>query len=888
MKLFRTIQAIFRKKKLEADMAEEMRLHLERRIEENIADGMSPKEARYSALRKFGGLDQVKEIAREQRRGAWLEQFLNDLRFAGRQLAKSPGFTSVALLTLVLGIGATTAIFSVVNTHLLDPLPDDDENRLIEIFERSTATSERRSNTSAFVFKQVQGQPDTFAAATSFNGDYMQVSDGDFFTHVVGSRVTPEFFDFFRMQPLLGRWLTADERASGQEDLIVISYAWWQARFGGDPTIVGRSLKVQNQFYKDSSYTVIGVMPPQFQFPSRAIAYWRQRRFSAEELSQPGLPNDTVFARLAPGVTLEGAQALLDVQRAALVRDFSSSPRAGLFKPEGHVTRIRPMRDFFVAPELRRSLWSTAVAVGAVLLIVCANLANLQLARGESRLREMSVRAALGATRTRLVRLLLAESLLLSLLGGAGGLVLALWLRELAEALLPAYAPVLRAASVDRATLAWTAGISLFCGVAFGLLPAWRNASDGGLGQSLRNAALTTSGSRRQRWFRDGLVVAQVALALVLLAGAGLLVRSIMRLLQVDLGLNPAGLVSVHPGFPLNYYRTPEQRIAVTRDVGARLAALPGTLAVGMQANGGSSSHYLQDSSAPIYLTRIDVGTGELDYLKALGATLTSGRWLEPADDQRGQRAVIVNETLARQCWPGQSAIGQRLYTVAAHRQNETGAFIFSEVVGVVKDFKTWSLEAEVRPTYFMPAGQRDPMARVYHLRTQLDPASVTAALQRISKEAIAGPTLPQIDWVEQQLYASTATRRLLTWLLTALAALGLFLAMLGVFAVLLHGVLRRTKEIGIRVALGAQARDVLTMVFRHGLKLVALGMVAGLIGAFWATRLMRSLLFDITPGDPGVFATIPLLLLAVALLACWVPARRATKVDPMVALRTE
>ncbi|PYJ83724.1 MAG: hypothetical protein DME22_15050 [Verrucomicrobia bacterium] len=804
---------------------------------------------------------------------------MNDLKFACRQLLKNPGFTAVAVLTLALGIGATTAIFGVINAHLLDPIPGENEQRLVQINEIDLRDS-RPGGASAFLVQELIRHRDTFEKLTANRSDALELVGEEFLEHVWGSQVTPEFFEFFDTQPSLGRWLTQEETESAVEDVLVISHDWWQSRFGGDPAVLGRRLKAKDTQATEATYTIIGVMPPHFQFPSRETRYWRPLRFAPAELAIPVGRNYEAFARLSPGVSIGGAQAVLDTLTARPSRDFPSDSK-------DYVIKARPMRDFFIAPEVRRTLWSAAVAVGFVLLIVCANLGNLQLARGESRLKELSVRSALGAGRWRLIQQLLTESVVLSLLGGAGSLLLALWLRPILESLVPGFAPVLRSTGLDGAMFAWTLGIATTCGIAFGLYPAWR-ATKGRLSDSLKDSAHTTSTGWSQRWFRHSLVVMQVALALMLLTGAGLLVRSIVQLLRTDPGLDPASLVTVWPGVRSERYPTWEQQRAVTQDIATRLAALPGTTAVGVAQGRGSSYHFVPDKAEPFRVSVVLVGTGDTDFFRALGARLKQGRWLEPSDDHEGQHAAMVNETLAALFWPGESAIGKRFYDVGPQQQVSGPKRIY-DVVGVVRNFSEWRLGTKQGPTCFVPlAGHREPLATTYYVRTALDPASLGTGVRRVSKEIIPGSHAPEIVWVERELYASTATRRMLTVLLSALAAVGLFLSMLGVFGVLLHAVLQRTKEIGIRMALGAQQRDVLAMVLRQGLRLVGVGLLIGLAGALALARLLRGLLFGVSPSDPITFAAVPLLLLCVALLACWLPARRAAKVDPMEALRYE
>jgi predicted permease len=802
---------------------------------------------------------------------------MNDLKFAARQLLKNRGFTAVAVLTLALGIGGTTAIFGVINTYILDPVPLKNARRLIEINE-FYRPRQLRVWVSPPLYQDLVQQRNLFEEVIAFQFDALPIPGGELMENLTGARVSHNFFNLFAIPPLLGRWLTKEEQDAAVEDVLVISYATWQARFGGAPDVLGRKLRT-----KDATYTIIGVMPAHFQFPSRINQYWRPFHFNAGEVSDPShrsKRNYYTFALLAPDVSPPQAQAFLDTLGARLARDFPNFPS----QCKDFVIQSRPLRDFFVAPELQRTLWSVALAIGFVLVIACANLANLQLGRTEARSREISIRMALGAGRRRVVRQLLTESFLLSLAGGAGGLLVALWLRQMLGTLLPAVAPVVRPAGLDRAMLVWTFGISALCAIAFGFFPAWR-ASGVRLSESLKGATAATP-APAQKWFRHSLVIGEVALAMVLLTSAGLLVRSVLNLLRLDPGLDPQHLTSVTFNVPAELGHR-----ATMRELAARLAASPGITAVGRGPISGvesSGDYYLPERAEPVQLGMNKVGVGECDFFRTIGARLKDGRWLEPSDIPESQSAVLINETLASRCWPGERAVGKRLYHKADRSNDHPSGFF--EVVGVVQDFYTWSLEWETLPSLFVPDGrtQRGGMSSTLYVRTTLGPASFLAGLRRVTREVMPNTTEPWIVWVQQQLYASTVTRRLFMGFLAAFAGIGLFLSLLGIFGVLTHAVMRRTKEIGVRMALGAQRADVLAQVLGEGMKLTGAGILIGLAGAFALTRLLRSQLFGIGPTDAATFVLVPLLLAVAALLACWIPAWRAAKKDPTEALRYE
>ncbi|MEO6567392.1 MAG: ABC transporter permease, partial [Opitutaceae bacterium] len=559
MKILSKFTALFRKQKLDADMAEEMRSHLERRTQANLTAGMSPDEARYAAQRQFGGVEQLKETAREQRGFVWLEQSVRDVRYAFRKLARAKGFTAVALLTLAIGIGGTTAIFGVIDARLLRPIPGSVNQRSVHILEHNQATG-KKSQASAQLHSQLSQLPDVFEKTFMLDLTTVdRIADGDLVETPRGCGVTPGFFEFLGVPPLLGRWLVNNETNSADENAIVISHGWWLARFGGDSNVIGRQVKTTNALW-----TIVGVMPQHFQFPNAAFQFWRPFDFQTAAAQPAMLRNYYTFARLAPGVSEQSAQSALDVLAERMARQFP--------KEYANVSvKLEPLRDYIIPPEVRGTLWASTAAIALILLIVCANMANLQLARSGLRARELAICGALGASRWRIARQLLAESLVLSLVGGVAGLLLALWLRQPLEKLVPINAPLLAPTGINGAMLAWTIGISVLCGIAFGFFPAW-HAADIRVNETLKQAGPAASSGRKEKWFRHGLVVAQVALATVLLSGAGLLVRSVAVLLLTDPGVNPTNLAAVTIRLtPLRLLVGPKaQQLPLTRAIAAR------------------------------------------------------------------------------------------------------------------------------------------------------------------------------------------------------------------------------------------------------------------------------------------------------------------------------
>lgn len=886
MKLLSQFLNLFRRRKLETEMQAEILHHLAEQTRRNEAAGMPLAEAYYTAERQFGNVASVQEQAREGRTWAWLEQSFKDLRFAGRVLAKQRVFTLIAVLTLSVGIGASSAILGVIRAHVLDPVPGHDEDRLVELYGETAFALERRFiATSYYVGHQAKQMPEVFDKTAIFFPTATEVSDGDFFQTINGASVDGGFFDFLGTPPLLGRWLNEEDVRAATRENIVISYKWWQTRFGGDPAVIGRQIRVRED--QEVMRTIVGVMPPEFRFPTGMTDYWQTLVVKASELAKPGSPNYRVFGRLAPGVTVEKAQAALNVLHTNMTQEFESDPTiSNISKPSGRALKLRPLMEFFVEPKVRHSVWVVAVAAVVVLLIVCTNLALLQLARGEARKSEIAVRVALGAGRGRILRQLLIESLLLAAGGGCGGLLLAHWLRQLGDALLPATAPALQAAGIDGAAAIWTFAVAGICGILFGFFPAWR-AGDLQPGQVLKNTSQTASSGVGHRWIQRGLVMGQVALAMLLLCAAGLLLRSMVSLMKMDRGFDTTGLVEIRPLVSTSG-RNAEQRAALTRDLLERFAALPGTTSATMSASGLGRRYLRDDKPDPVLMWETAVTVGTVDYFQTLKLRLKAGRWFGPQDDQKGAKTVVLDADAAEAMWPGQSAIGKR-FIQQAGKSGEKSTDEY-EVIGVVENMRSSTLENDamlVRNLY-VPFSRSAGMGREFYIRSNLAPAALKASVERICKEVIPGARQPIVFWIEQRLYDSLAPRRMMLWSALALAGTGLFLSMLGVFGVQLHAVTGRTKEIGIRMALGADRESVTRMVLGQGMAIVGIGAAVGTLGALMLAGVMGSLLYGVDARDPATFLVVPLLLAAVASLACWLPARRAAKVDPMVALRAE
>ena len=822
-----------------------------------------------------------------------MNSLLQDLRYGARMFVKKPGFTLIVLLTLALGVGANTAIFSVINAVLLRPLPYDESERLVLYNERSPQMD--GMSISWPNYSDWRAQQRVFEEMGVFNrGDYNLTGEGEP-ERIQAGQVTASLFTTLRVRAAQGRLFTADEDKPGGPPVVVLSHGLWQRRFGGDPRIVGKNLS-----FNDRTYTVIGVMPQDFRFPSRVEIWvpvgqlsdqpsWKQRG------NHPGLYG---VARLKPGVNIERARAEMDNIAAGLEKQYPDSN-------QGNRLRIMPLLENYVS-NVRRGLWVLFGAVGFVLLIACANIANLLLARATTRARELAVRAALGAGRARLVRQLLTESLLLAVIGGTLGLLLARWGVRFILQTSPDAIPRAQEIGLDTRVLAFTITVSILTGLIFGLVPAWQ-ASKVDLHETLKEGGRGHSGSRQ--WLRGSLVVTEVAAALVLLVGAGLLIRSFYRLQQVNPGFSYERLWSANITLPEKKYG-PEQRLEFWQRLTERLRAVPGVEAAAVASglplgnNGWQRGFTIEGRPAPPpgQTPMMETCAVSPDYFRAMSIPLRAGRYFTdqdhhqpptgPLPDNLGPEAryylslnvIIIDEEFARRHWPNEDAVGKR---VRLGGNDPTTPL--PTVVGVVGRVKMESLSGGSNYVQgYFPSLQLPLRGMTAVIKSRVEPASLTAAV----REQLAGldPHQPifNIRTMEQIRDESVSTEKLNLTLLILFASVALVLALVGIYGVMSYAVTQRSHEIGIRIALGAQRRDVLRLIVGQGMLLAALGAVIGLALAFGLTRMMRTLLFDVTPTDLLTFTSVTTLLVAVALVACLVPARRATKVDPIVALRCE
>jgi predicted permease len=806
-----------------------------------------------------------------------MDTLLHDLRFALRALRRSPGFTAVAVLTLALGIGANTAIFSVVDAVLLRPLPFAESDRLVRLF-----TVSRLSDHDVYSpanFRDARTLNHTLAEVSFFDGGSFTLTGRGEPTQLQGVRVGQNFFQVLRARPALGRVFRAEENQPGQNRVVVLSHSLWQQRFGGDPAIVGRTISLNRL-----PYEVVGVMPAGFSYPEGQEAWVPEEydgRFMSED-SRGGYYMD-VFGRLKPGVTVE--QAARDVH--------AIGERLKVEHPEtnaGFGMTVTSMREATVG-DVRGALLILLGAVGLVLLIACANVANLMLARATARDTEMAVRAALGANRHRLVRQLLTESVLLAALGGAAGLLLAVWGTRLLVSFHPEGVPRLMEVRVDGVVMVFTAGVAVLTGLLFGLLPATQMTRTP-LASTLREGGRSGLGTRGSARARSILVVAEIALAVMLLTGAGLLIRSFVGLQSVDPGFRPEQVLTWRLNLPQVSYESDASRLAFYDRLLDRLRGQPGvesaaavtstpmsgaTMVLGVVVEG-------QPPAEPGEMPTADVLVATPEYLSTMGIPVVRGRAFTAADRAGAPPVVMLNEAAARRLFPGEDPIGRRLSLTWTRDSVDVGG----EVVGITPDVRQHSLDGEARPTIYVSYAQA-PMSRMdMVVRSRLPLGSLTAGIKREVRALDANLPIDELQPLEQVVEQSISQPRFYMTLLSIFAAVALALAAIGIFGVVSYTVRQRRREIGIRMALGAEPARVLRMVIGGAVGLAAVGVGLGVAGALAGTRLMAGLLFGVGATDPTTFIGVSALLLGIAALSSYLPARSAVRVDPNVALRAD
>jgi putative ABC transport system permease protein len=811
-----------------------------------------------------------------------MEALLQDIRYSIRTLAKRPAFTIVAVLTLALGIGANTAIFTVVDAALIRSLPYENPDALVHFWEISPKQDFSQHEASYPDYLDLRAQNQVFEDMAGYNGGSLTITGRDAPERLRSARVTSSFFPVLGVRAVLGRTFLEGEDQPGAERIVILSHGLWQRRFGADPNIIGQTLSLNND-----TYTVVGVLPPTFKFARVGDAeLWVPLNPMPYQVSRRNLYWLNVIARIKPGLSLKQAQAEMDGFAASFQQQY----------PESHTgvgLRIVNLHEEIVG-SVKPVLLALLGAVGFVLLIACANVANLLLARAAGRRKEIAVRVALGAKRSRLIQQLLTESLVLAFAGGLLGLLWALWGVELLVAAIPnsllSFMPYLEGLTIDAGILGFTTAITLFTGLVFGIAPALQ-ATRQELHESLKEGGRGSGGSSRAG-LRSVLVVAEIALALVLLVGAGLMMRSLLRLLQVDPGFDTNNLLTFQLTLPDAKYSDMPQLLAFHQQLTARIEALPGVKGAGttslrpLSGGGNTASFMIEGQPAPDLGNKpeANVRTVSTNYFTVMGIALIQGRTFTEADNAAAPNALVINRTLANRFFPDQDPVGKR---IAFGFDPERRPWL---IVGVVGDEKVTALDARTTPVIYFHYTQDAESYMGVLVRTSSDPMSMIGAVRSEINAIDQDIPMFSVMTMEQMISNSQSTfmRRYPTLLIGLLAAVALLLAAVGIYGVISYSVTQRTHEIGIRMALGAQKRDIIKLVVGQGLILMIAGLGIGMGAAFALTRFLSSILFGVSATDTISFAGVSALLAIVALIACYIPARRAARVDPMIALRYE
>jgi putative ABC transport system permease protein len=877
MKFRNKFRALFHRSRFEREMAEELRVHVEMREAENRAQGMAPDDARAVARRQFGAVDPIKETAREQRGFAWLDSLRQDLRYGLRALGRNPLFTGIAVATLALGIGANVAVFSVLNALLLRPLPYREADRLVALWERHPRTSDHNV-VSAGNFLDWQEQNTVFEGLAAYGSFGAKLKTSGPPQSAAGARITPNLLGLLGVRPLPGgRGFSEGAGAEAEGPEIIVSHAFWQNRLGGRPDAVGTVVEVN-----DAPMTVVGVMPAGFEFPARGLDFWLPLRPGAEDRESRRSHEWRVLGRLKPGVSLAAAQAAME---NVVARVAAAHPQ---FMDGWGINVVSYRAD--LVRGIRPTVLILGGVVALVLLVACANVANLMLARAAGRQRELAIRGALGAGRGRIARQLLTEAGLLAGLGMAAGLGLACGTLPFLAALMPGGLPGIAAPTLDRSALGFAMLTMVAATAIVGLAPAWW------LGRtelrSFLQGGRTETGGRFLQRTRNGLLVTQLALATMLLMGAGLLLRSMARLQRVDFGFDPQHLLVATVDLPEERYPATADQAAFFERVRERLQSLPGVVAVA-----GISDPPLSGSSTFSYVVANHPRSGpnprenpveersvSPDYFQTARVRQVAGRGFTASDRADSPRVAVVNQAFARLHFAAGEAVGQRLSFVG------TGG-PWLEIVGVVGDVKDAGHDQPAAPAIYTPYAQKRLVwqsALTLMLRTSGDPDLLREDVRRVLTASDGELAAPRIATMAALYAGRLAQRDFMTKLISGFAALTLSLGVIGVYGVIAYAVAQRRREFGICLALGAGRRHIIQRVMGGGVKLVVLGAALGAIGASTLTRFLRSLLFEVQPLDPLTFAGVVALLGGVSLLALWFPARQASHVDPMIALRCE
>ena len=867
----------FARKKFEREMDEELRAHLQNRADDLVRSGLSRPDAERRARLEFGAPEAYKEECRESRGLRLIDELSADLRQAARSLRHSPGFTTAAVLSLALGIGANTAIYSVVDAALLRPLPYRDPGRLVAVYEKHVTLGGRLNNMASANFFDLQ------AATSSLQDVAASIPTGRALTgvevpeQVSGGMVTSNAFTMLGTPAALGRTLLPEDADPARPAVVLLSEDFWSRKFGRDPHVIGRSLTLDGR-----SFEIVGIMPSSFRFPLawHEDHYWLPLQWNARDKQERSNRNLWCVGRLGDGVSAAQAQSEASTVFARLRKDYPETNT-------GIDATVIPLREA-ISGNVQRALLMLLAAVGAVLLIACANVANLVLARSTARQQEIAVRVALGASRLRIVRHLLTETLLLAAAGGIAAAIVCAWAVPLLSRMLPPDLTPAGAITLNAGVLLFGVGAALFTGLACGLAPALvmtRQASPGGLVDSSRSATGTSSGFRA----RGFLVAGETALALLLLVGLGLLLRSFLRLLDVDPGVRTRGVVTVRFILPPFLYLEHSQRVAFCNQLLERVKAMPGVESAGLITSlpflkEGSSSWFLMEEANTFRKEELMAANRLVspDYFRTMGIPLRRGRWFDAHDSADAPLVAVINEAMARRFWPSSDPIGKRFRFYGKPSV---------EIVGVVGDVRQRGPEKKVEPEIYRPFVQDSQVwlaPRALVLKSSLPPGATGAAAAQVIRELGKDVPIPAVDALEDLISETVSPRRTSLLLIGLFAAVSSLLTAVGIFGIVAYTASQRTREMAIRMAVGAQRRHVVGLLLAKGMAPAVAGVVAGLVLAFGLTRFLGTLLYGVSPTDVWTFLAVPLAMVAIAALASYIPARRASRTNPIEALRYE